>query len=278
MAGRSGVNSAVTFAPAFPVPSLPATAFRRSWLAEALVNRAAGEQFLALLKRLNPDRARRVGAGRPLQALEAVLAELPFPTESDYVADQVRFGEMSLEDVWHWGIPIDVQGYHPDHPSAALQLASVTCGYYDGLAYCYTLEYAHLLAWVKTWWRPAAALPPVKPPRGREFVSPWHALPELQRYVRQTIGNDWLDLNFEDIDGSMNPRWNAAEIRSLTRMWRQAQPIEARIHALADFVDHEPRERLPILDRALRGDRETLEQITRRKAQPLWKSFSRMHR
>jgi len=267
----------VTFAPAFPVPSLPATAFRRSWLAEALVNRAAGEQFFALLKRLNPDRARRVGAGRPLPAFEAVLAELPFPTESDYLVEQVLCGETDLEDMWHWGIPVDVQGYHPDYGSDALLVAACTCRDDMTPGEEYT-PHAELMAWVKTWWRPAGELAPVRPPRGREFVSPWHALPELQRYVRQTIGNDWLDMNFEDMDGAANPPWSAAEIRSLARMWRQAKPIAQRVDALARFVDEEPRERLPILDRALRGDRETLEQITRRKAQPLWKSFSRMHR
>jgi hypothetical protein len=253
----------------FATLPIPPTAYRRTWLAGQLEGLEYGQAFLRLLKTLAPRKAVRLSALRPLDCARALMWHVStlFPIrEADYE---------TLNDVLHWGIPVEPLGYHPDHGSPAYDLAALDLSHYfmEKPADCPGfLEVSGLADWMATWW-PGRVIGEsesfdsarLRPPRGRALRGAWAGLPDLADYVTSGTGNLWLDYNEEDTSEMQMPPWDVDEIRSLAHEWRRARPIYARIVALANYVDAAPRERLPILDKALRGDRETRFAITERR-------------
>jgi hypothetical protein len=103
----------------------------------------------------------------------------------------------------------------------------------------------------------AATQPPrravARPPAGRQWRKPWHALGALLDYTVHNTGYIWLDVTRGD--EYENPAWNLGEIRGLARAWEQAKPVWDDIHALIAHIDAAPARRLPQLSALLCEDK-----------------------
>lgn len=254
-------------AAAFPLPVLPADAFRRTWLVDQCVNAATGQRFLKILRALSPLAARTVQGKAWHLVFVALLQEVGelFPTW-----EPVIFENEDLDEYLYAGIPIEPQGCHYEMGGCALEISLLTLNpsYLTTLDDCDTLKDKGHLAWARSWWQAAQATDGEKIarqwklPRGRVLTGVWLAVPDLVRWARGTTGNGWLDYSVLEMDGMENPRWTIEEIRSLARLWKQAKPIHDRIWALLNYVEADVRGRLPLLYDVLRGDPNALAQVT----------------
>jgi hypothetical protein len=256
------------------VITIPATALRRSWLLERLEGVHQGIKLRRELALLNRTAAAKQDILDPRRCLQALVREAAsrFPVSEPYFIWEM-FDDQAEPNAWldaiRHGIPCDVQGYHPEDGNHVADLAALDVSSWvespDDLRNLWEeKEYAAL----KRWWPGPLTEAQVKvagkiPPAGRIWRGPWVGLPDLVDFVRGDTMNGWLDMNFEDADGAEMPEWTADEIRSMERGWKDAKPILARIDGLTKFISDDLPARLPMLDRALRGDAQTLAQITR---------------
>lgn len=258
--------------------TIPATALRRSWLLDRLEGIRMGIKLRRELALLNRPVAAKQDILDPRRCLQAMVREAAsrFPVSEPYYiyeifADEVggEVGPNAWQDAMRAGIPCDVQGYHPEDGNHVADLAALDVSYWfddaDDLRHVWNdAEYAAL----KRWWPGPLTQAQVKvagkiPPPGRVYRGPWVGLPDLVDFVRGETLNGWLDMNFEEADGAEMPEWTAYEIRSMERGWKKAKPILARIDRLTKFIAQDLPARLPMLDKALRGDPITLARITR---------------
>ena len=256
---------------AFPLPALPAQAFRRSWIVEQCRNAAAGQTFRKLLWQLVPATKATARSWNWQEIFQAVASEVGerFPI---YEPDPalLEYGEATLDDYLDWGIPVAPFGNTADLGGCALELTNVTVYpiILEEPGECHTLRQDGLLPWLGTWWAGPAVdkhgqwLRPWRLPRGRKLTGVWVGVPDLIRWVRMDTGNMWLDTHPDDLDGSYGPRWSIGEINALTRLWQQAEPIHNRARALLQYVDARPNDRLQLLYRVLRGEPQALAQVT----------------
>lgn len=256
---------------AFPLPVLPAQTFRRSWLLDQCRNAAAGQRFLKLLWQLDPRTKTTARGWTWPQVYGAVAREVGelFPI---YEPDEgeIEYGETTLEDVLNWGIPVAPLGNLAEMGGSARELTMLTlCPWQmDELDDCTTLRQNRLTDWVRSWWvgravdAQGAWLRKWRLPRGRQFTGVWLGLPDLMRWARGVTGNVWLDTHPDEFDGSNGPSWTMNEIRSLARLWAQAEPIANRANMLLAYVEAQPRDRLQLLYQVFMGEPEALAMVT----------------
>lgn len=254
--------------------AIPRSALRRSWLIERLEGIRQGVKLRRELALLNRSAAAKQDILDPRRCLQALVREAArrFPVSEPYFIWEM-FDDQAEPNAWldavRHGIPCDVQGYHPEDGNHVADLVALDVSHWfdspnDLRGVWDEAECSEL----KRWW--PGPLTPAQvnvagkiPPGGRVYRGPWVGLPDLVDFVRGDTLNGWLDMNFEDADGAEMPEWTAYEIRSMERGWKRAKPILARVDRLTRFIGQDLPARLPMLDKALRGDPETLMRITR---------------
>lgn len=252
----------------FALPVLPQVAYRRHWLYRSLIELGAAQRFMAILKAFAPAEAARVDRGHPatlyLAVLRAVGKLIPVHDVA-WLGEDAFFDEFdSLADSLHKGIPVYVFGWHPEHSTPALDLAAARM-HGTSPKTSYELNEGTLLDWIMTWWKPGEGNPagPIVP-RGRKLIGPWVGVGDVAAYVLAATDLPWLDVDFESQDyGGPGPNWSVGNIRAMTRDWQKTKPVWDRIVKLAQYVDAKPRQRMPLLDGALRRDPAAMLQITR---------------
>lgn len=261
-----------TFAP----PVIPASALRRSWLYERMADVRAGLELRRELARLNRTAAAACDYRDPRACLGELYREAArrFPVAETYETEILFANQSDLDDpedwrqVLYYGIPVEIEGYHPDRGDKVCDLVCLDINQYfsqpsDLTHFGWTHPEADALA---RWWpgkmAEAQRLHAGKP-TGRKFTGVWCGLPDLVDYVRAETMNGWLDVNGDDVAEMEMPRWTADEIRSMETGWKKAKPVLARIEALTKYIAASLPKRLPLLDKALRGDPQTLAAISR---------------
>lgn len=271
----------MTFTGFAPI-ALPSTAFRRSWLLEAVEDLSAGQRCIRILRELGDEK--RAGLLDPRDAKRCLIAlydhveGLGFPVNTGGLREGLEWENDPVADVLAHGIPIEPLGWHPEQSRLAFDMAILTYGTWMGdhglkLDDVSMADIAPAVTkWVMSWWPGKFSSPDnwrgPRAPRGRDFVSPWDGLPDLAAYCGGTVVrlSEWLTVNFEEqYESGNNPAWDAAHIRFMAKDWAAAKPVWDRIDKLADYVEAKPLERLKLFDSALRGERAALLQVTRPK-------------
>jgi hypothetical protein len=257
-------------APALAPTLMPAPAYRRSWLAGALRERAGYGLFKTLLKQLAPGIYARLADRSWARCYVALLRHLEtlFPVYDLWSDDDDEMVEIILrgdEGPWE-GIPVYVMGVDieelPDSPALLRCMAEA---YYDPVAFMHDTplhDYVENGTIPPLGGKPARHSRLIAPPRGRKWLEPWNHLPYLWLYATGQSGNPFLDYSNTYLQETRLPDWHVDEIRELARLWKDAEPLLERMRILRDYIDERPRERLPLLDGAIRGDRQAVEQIT----------------
>lgn len=246
---------------AAPVVSVPVT-LRPSFIVNALAHIEFAQRWHSMLTQLAPEKARRVS---PLNVKVCYLTLVQHCSELFPIFEPFIDEDAAPSDWWEYGIPIEAQGYsHNYGHSPACAFINLTLNQYspdlDDLRFTCLDEHAR---WLATWWPgkiPLDTPPPVRLPRGRVFKSTWAALPHLIAYATSNTDTGWLDYTSED--ETANPPWDLDEIKALAAMWKKADEYYRPVAKLMTMLDSSPREFLPILDRALRGDADTLYAIS----------------
>ncbi len=252
---------------------------RRSWVADRLSGVVAGAHFAQLLHRLAPEHWRNLRARAPETVFAALLTwcSRRFP-----VFDPLMDGEPFGQCYFHMHIPIQAFSVDPyedslGSPAVALCMAMTPTDsalWYDNLN-LNDLECLHdYLDGLPRGIEHGAALP-YAIARQRVWRAPWHGLWDLWAFAHHATGYlflDETDLSMQESESF--PEWELAEIHYLVRHWRQAKPVWKRIRALAEYVDQQPEQRLPLLAGALMRDPQTLAQLTapRRAAPRGWQN------
>jgi hypothetical protein len=259
---------------------LPKTAMRRSWimnLADERIN-----LFARLLAKLDPTRTINHARGK-MSAYFALLDYLGtlfpvFESEFEIYADEGEDPVLAAEQM---GIPTDIMGREYDDRferstwaalSAVEWFQSNSEERHQPNSYKSNLDQYPALKPIQRYLEEfrtrdfvARAL---KPGRGREWIEPWNALPDLVKYVDSNTGIYWLDVSHMDISesGGSYPMWTIGEIRALAREWKQAEVVWERIKRLADYIDANPANRVWLLLAVLSGDPDARDEVTRYKA------------
>lgn len=254
---------------AFPLPTIPANALSRSFIADCANGIGYGMQWHKMLKQFAPAKARTVSPYQPLACYSAlcdhIAAEL-FPLFSVAI-DDLDVRDDRIEYAWDYGIPAEVCGLSYQDLSdgilrapVSLVAAFVVKDYEsDSLdEYSGALERGFHFSF--------------KPPRGREWIAPWGDVNLLLDYISNNTGFAFLDWSHDAIvDGGDYPRWNIGEIKGLAADWKKAKPYWDRIVALINYLDH--KKNLRLLADLLSGDKATLAQVTKPKGRTLAQIF-----
>lgn len=244
---------------AAPAVSVPVT-LRPSFIVNALSHIEFSQRWHSILAQLAPEKARCIS---PLDVKACYLAMLKQCSELFPIGEQFIDEDNDVADLWYYGIPVEVQGY--DHT----YVLSPTCAFINLTLNQYgpTLDQLNWTClddhrgWLEVWW-PGKLDTYTSPraPRGRVFKSTWAALPQLVDYALSNTGHGWLDMSSED--EMENPSWNIDEIKNLAALWKKADAYITPVWDLISELDASPHEFLPIIDRALRGDANTLYAIS----------------
>ncbi len=264
--GRVGVDWARVF------KTLPQPRYRRSFFIDHFGGETTDLRYFAdLLRQIDPQRSRDMRDASPVEHYRAVLAHCfaAFPCNEIWIAEAMEEGE------FFDFIPVDAFGLDPwedeiHNPAMAVCIIAhrtskdayndTSATEWFGVADFNCLKsYASRL--------PAALgqtrIKTVRAPAGRAWRKPWDGLRDLYQWANNETGFGILDIAPSELGESYTyPQWDAGEIRSLTQQWRAAKPVWQRAVALVKHIDTSPRERLPILAKALLGDPATLRQIT----------------
>lgn len=259
--------------------TLPRTALRRSWL----LNRADQRinLFARLLAKLDPARTIHHTRGK-MSSYFALLDYLGtlfpvFESEFEMYEDE---GEDPVFYAAQMGIPTDVHGCEYDDRFERRTWAALsaiewfrsnsdergrTDSYESNLNNYPALK--PLQQHLQEFRGIDLAARALKPGRGREWIEPWNALPDLVKYVDSNTGIYWLDVSHMDIaeSGGTYPMWTIGEIRALAREWQRAEVIWERIKRLADYIDANPANRVWLLLAVLSGNPDAREEVTRYK-------------
>ncbi len=253
-------------------------ALRPSWLSERLSELAGMAMFGTLLVQLAPRTYAGMRDKTPLGCFVALCNHLDtlFPVNSygvEVAAEGVLMGDSTLQDIFAWGIPVDVHGFddgrdYGDPPSSPADCVCLCFGSPSNFQQDSTTDYAVYSTLDD--YREGLPAPRVvdprklKPPRGRKWLPPWDGLLDLFAYVHHATGYDMLDLTGDDLAemAAEMPPWNLDEIKSLAKSWAECKAILDRAEKLRQYIDAQPEERLPLLAGALAGDREALREIT----------------
>ena len=276
MASPFGAAAWVT--PGVPVV-LPGAAYRKSWFADKLDEYSGAGVFRRLLRVLAPDEFARLADPAPGRCFLALLRHIHknlFPLHSYIRAE--------IEDAENWE-PHDLNGFAENWAQAGIPYDARGLNLYEepiespAVALCVEMnpdgeEYEHAFLGpyrveLRHWIREVKTLAPfqlngMRPPNGRAWLKPWDAVTVLYTWSCGQAGNPFFDvwpgIWDQDMD-TMSP-WNLGEIKSLAHAWEYAEPEWRRMQDLIAYVDASPRERLPLLAGAIRGDRETLRRIS----------------
>ena len=255
---------------------MPATAYRKTYFANALDEYCGAGKFRRLLAALAPQEHARVQRSPNRSAIDWLVVLVRhihqhcFPLHGYFIAE-VQDGDDELaENYAQAGIPYDALGVNwfddeIDSPALALCVEMSPDGESMTFA-CLDAQREALRYWMRDTTRvaPFEHWGDLRPPRGRAWIEPWDAVAVLYKWAQSQTGNPWLDVSplIWNEDATLMPPWNLGEIRSLTRAWESAQPQYARALALMKHVDAKPAERLPLLAGAIRGDRATPSRIS----------------
>jgi len=254
----------------FATIALPKTAVRCSWLLRQADMRC--NRFARLLARLDPAWPVEHARGR-MAAYYGLLNYLStlFPVFEPWFEDPDDApGWDAMYEAGEFGIPVNLYGRDYDERDrddrhaafAAVEWFVSEDRLRENPAYSAELEcypalkkIAHQVREFDTQHYEPASIAPV---RGQVWRPPWNGLPDLVRYCQMDTGLFWLDNSHLDVmeSGGSYPPWSIGEIRALAREWERAKPVWQRIEALADYIDIDPRPRVPLLLWILSGDAE----------------------
>ncbi len=256
--------------------TLPKTAVRISWLLRQVDVRYG--TFARLLSKLDPKFPIDYSKGSH-SAYYALLKYLDtqFPT-----FDPV-FEQPDDEDDWdclyemeEFGIPVQFYGRdydmrEGDAAHAAFAAVEWFCAY-DRQHGHWSAEIEHWAALCKIGGIKHFEKIPHKPDaiklgRGWTWAGVWAGLPDLVRYAQSETGMWFLDHSDLDVmeSGGFYPRWSVGEVRAIASEWKRAKPVWERIKALADTIDADREQYVPLVLRVLSGDLEAREMVTIRK-------------
>lgn len=111
------------------------------------------------------------------------------------------------------------------------------------------------------------SLDAVKPPRGREWISPWDGVRDLWAYAHCSTGCGFLDYSEEYVAQYGSATWRVDEVLAYAEDWANGRDMWGRIVALREHVEEKRHEsmRMRLLAGVLRGEKEALMRATRPK-------------